>query len=222
MTIGVYPMYSDESCRFLAFDFDGKEYSHTDLQRDVTAIREACAEKDISMAVERSRSGKGIHFWLFFAENIPTSIARKFGSSLITYTMSRNHVLPFKTYDRMIPSQDTLPKGGFGNLIALPLQKTPRDNGNSVFLDEKFDVYSDQWNCLHNVKKYTLDEIEAFIRQLSPSGELGDLRRDSEDEKPWEGKKPEQKLTKFDFPDTAKIVKSNVLHSEIGIFKPCA
>ena len=214
MTIGAYPMLPDESCRFLAFDFDGKDYSQKDLQRDVSAIRETCVEKDISMAVERSRSGKGIHFWIFFSENIPTSIARKFGSSLITYSMYSHHELPFKTYDRMIPAQDTLPKGGFGNLIALPLQKSPRDQGNSMFLDENFNVYSDQWNYLYNVKKYTLEEIETFIKELSPSGELGALRRDSEDEKPWEGKKSEPKLMKFDFPDIVKIVRANLLYIE--------
>ena len=214
MTVGVYPMFHDETCRFLAFDFDGKDYSPDDLRRDVTVIREVCAEKDISMAVERSRSGKGIHFWIFFSESIPTSTARKFGSSLITYAMSKRHELPFKTYDRMIPNQDTLPKGGFGNLIALPLQKMFRENGNSMFVDENFNVYTDQWNYLYNVKKYSLEEIESFIRQLSPMGELGDLRRDSEYEKPWENKKPEQKLTKFDFPDTVKIVRANMLYIE--------
>jgi len=221
LTAGVYPMFPDETCRFLAFDFDGKDYSLEDLRRDVTAIREACAEKGISMAVERSRSGKGIHFWMFFAENIPTGIARKFGSSLITHAMSKHHELSFKTYDRMTPNQDTLPKGGFGNLIALPLQKIPREHGNSAFVDENFNAYADQWNYLYNVKKYTLEETESFIKQLSPSGELGDLRRDSEEEKPWEGKKPEQKLTRFDFPDTVKIVRANMLYVEkSGISSP--
>jgi hypothetical protein len=107
-TVGVYPMFSDETCRFLVFDFDGKgEYKPEALRRDVIVIREVCAEKSIGMAVERSRSGKGIHFWIFFAENIPASTARKFGSSLITYAMSKNYRLPFKTYDRMIPLQDS-------------------------------------------------------------------------------------------------------------------
>jgi superfamily II DNA or RNA helicase len=214
-TVGVYPMFPDETCRFLVFDFDGKgEYKPEDLRRDITVIREVCTEKNISMAVERSRSGKGIHFWIFFSENIPASTARKFGSSLITYAMNKNHRLPFKTYDRMIPLQDTLTKDGLGNLIALPLQKKPRGEGNSVFVDERFNAYADQWNYLHNVKKYALEEIEAFIRQLSPSGELGELRRDSEDEMPWEGKKKESKLTKFDFPDTVKIVRANMLYIE--------
>jgi len=213
-TVGVYPMSPDETCRFLVFDFDGKDYTSENLKRDVTIIREACVEKSISMAVERSRSGKGIHFWIFFTEKISASTARKFGSSLITYAMSINHSLPFKTYDRMIPFQDTLTKDGLGNLIALPLQKKPRNEDNSVFIDEDFNAYADQWNYLYNIKKYTLEAVEAFIRQLSPSGELGVLRMDSEDEKPWESKKKKPKLTKLDFPDTVKVVRANMLYIE--------
>ncbi|MDR2650105.1 MAG: DUF1653 domain-containing protein [Clostridiales bacterium] len=158
LTAGAYPMLPDETCRFLAFDFDGKEYSPDDLRRDVSAIREACIEKVISMAVERSRSGTGIHFWIFFASNIPVKTARKFGSSLITYAMNNHHELSFKTYDRMIPNQDTTPKGRFGSLIALPLQKVPRKNKNSEFVDENFTAYADQWAYLSNIRKYALEE----------------------------------------------------------------
>jgi superfamily II DNA or RNA helicase len=223
MTTGVYPMFPDETCRFLVFDFDGNgnDYSPEDLRHDVNAIREVCGEKGISMAVERSRSGKGIHLWIFFAENISVSIARKFGSSLITCAMNKHHGLAFKTYDRMIPTQDTLPKGGFGNLIALPLQKIPREQGNSMFVDEEFSVYPDQWGYLCNVKKYSLKETESFIRLLSPSGELGDLHKDSEDEKPWEKKKQNSKLEKTDFPETVKIVSANQLYiDKSGISSP--
>ena len=212
LTIGIYPMLPDETCRFLAFDFDGKDYSPDELRRDVSAIREVCAEKQISMAVERSRSGKGIHFWVFFSENISAGTARKFGSSLITHVMDKHHELTFKTYDRLIPSQDTMPKGGFGNLIALPLQKLPREQGNSAFIDENFNAYTDQWNYLHNIKKYTFDEIERFIRELSPMGELGVLRKDEEDEKPCESKKLPPEMTWFDFPETVNIVRSNMLY----------
>ena len=129
--------------------------------------------------------------------------------------MSKNHMLTFKTYDRMIPAQDTLFKGGyggFGNLIALPLQPKPREQGHSMFIDENFITYPDQWNYLYNIKKYTQAEIETFIRQLTPSGELGDLHRDTDDEKPWESKKREPKLTKFDFPDIVEIVRANMLY----------
>ena len=225
---GLYPMYSDETCRFIVFDFDGKKDYDADLLRaDVTAIREACNEKGISMAVERSRSGKGIHFWIFFTENIPASAARKFGSSIITHTTGKHHKLPFKTYDRIIPMQDTFHKGpgGFGNLIALPLQKKPREEGNSVFVDEAFNAYTDQWSYLYGIKKYTPAEVEAFTRQLSPSGDLGDLHRDSEDEKPWEqspaGRKKKQALTRLDFPSTVEVVRSNMLYIEkSGISSP--
>ncbi|MDR2368393.1 MAG: DUF1653 domain-containing protein [Deltaproteobacteria bacterium] len=212
MTIGVYPMLQDETCRFLAFDFDGKDYGSDDLLGDVSAIRETFVENGISMAVERSRSGKGIHFWIFFAENIPAGTARRFGSGLITSAMDKRHKLPFKTYDRMIPTQDTLPKGGFGNLIALPLQKMPRKEGNSAFVDENFMVYPDQWNYLQNIKKYTLEEIESLIGRLAPAGELGSLHRVKEDEKPWEAKKPEPKLSGSDFPEAVNIVRANVLY----------
>ena len=214
LTIGAYPMFSDETCRFLVFDFDGKDCSPQELRRDVTAIRETCVENGISLAVERSRSGKGIHFWIFFSEKIPAITARKFGSSLITYTMNKYHGLSFQTYDRMIPNQDTLPKGGFGNLIALPLQKLPRENGHSVFVDDNFIAYADQWSYLHNAKKYKLDEIETFIRKLSSSGELGSLHQDIDEEKPWERKRPAPSLSKTDFPSTVNIIRGNMLFIE--------
>jgi len=214
--IGAYPMLPDETCKFLAFDFDGKEYTPTDLQRDVAAIRDACNEHDIHMAVERSRSGLGIHFWIFFAEPIPASTARKFGSSIITYAMNKYHELPFKTYDRLIPTQDSLPKGGFGNLIALPLQKEPRKKENTKFIDENQMPYPDQWSFLSQVKKYTGQEIEHFIRLLSPDGELGQLQSpvESETEKPWEAKKPEttRALKNADLPTRIEVVLANMLY----------
>ena len=228
LTVGVYPMFPDETCRFLVFDFDGKkDYDPDELRGDVTLIREVCSEMGISMAVERSRSGMGIHFWIFFTENIPASTARKFGSSIITYAMSKHHKLAFKTYDRLIPMQDTFHKGvaGFGNLIALPLQKQPREQENSVFVDENFNAYPDQWSYMYGIKKFTLADIETFIRQLAPSGELGDLHRDIEDEKPWEqspsGRNKKQALTWLDFPNPVKIVRSNMLFIEkTGISSP--
>jgi len=214
LTAGAYPMFLDETCRFLVFDFDGKSCTPEVLYRDVVAIRKVCTEKNINMAVERSRSGKGFHFGIFFSENIPTVTARKFGSSLITYAMTKHHELPFQTYDRMLPNQDTLPKGGFGNLIALPLQKLPREQENSVFIDENFSAYADQWNYLFHIKRYCLTELESFTRQLSPSGELGSLHRDADEEKPWEKKKSEPVLLKDDFPNTVNIVQANMLFIE--------
>ena len=221
--IGVYPMLPNETCRFLAFDFDAKNCSPDDLRRDVAAIREVCAENDIDMAVERSRSGKGIHFWIFFDEPIAASAARKFGSSVITNAMSKHHGLSFKTYDRLIPSQDNLPKGGFGNLIAIPLQRDPRQNGNSEFIDENFISYPDQWGYLSQIKRYTLQEIEQFIRQLAPGGELGQLASaaETEEDKPWEAKNPKEvsTLKKSDLPHSVDMVLANMLYIKKEGFK---
>ena len=221
--IGSYAMLPDETCRFLAFDFDAKNYTQEDLRRDVSAIREVCMEHDIDMAVERSRSGQGVHFWVFFAEPVNASTARKFGSSVITCAMNRHHKLPFKTYDRLIPTQDTLPKGGFGNLVALPLQKEPRQSGNSEFIDENFISYPDQWGYLSQVKQYTLQEIEQFIRRLAPTGELGQLQPSSEQEveKPWEIKTPEiaPLLKKSDLPPVVELVTANMLYIKKEGFK---
>ena len=139
-TIGVYPLLPDDTCRFLAVDFD-----KTTWQEDVAAFRETCSSLDIPVAVERSRSGNGAHAWFFFTEPVMASVARIMGCYLITETMSRRHQLSMESYDRLFPSQDTMPRGGFGNLIALPLQLEPRKLGNSVFVDESFVPYADQW-----------------------------------------------------------------------------
>jgi len=114
---GIYPLCMDEACCFLAMDFDDEGW-----QRDVATLRSVCLAFDISVVVERSRSGNGAHAWFFFETPISAHLARKFGSALITCSMSRHHELSFKSYDRLFPNQDTMPKGGFGNLIALPLK----------------------------------------------------------------------------------------------------
>ena len=129
---GIYPMLPDETCWFLAIDFDDGEW-----KKDIAVLREVCEEFDIPVSFERSRSGNGSHVWLFFKEPISASLARKFGTSLLTYTMQNRHEITFKSYDRFFPSQDTMPKGGLGNLIALPLQKEARKNENSEFIDRK-------------------------------------------------------------------------------------
>ena len=211
MTIGVYPMLINETCRFIVIDFDGKDCAPDILQQDIKAIQNACNEKQICVAIERSRSGKGYHMWFFFSEQIPVNIARRFGSSVITYTMSKYHDLTFKTYDRIIPAQDTMPEGGFGNLIALPLQGFPRKSGNSIFINEYFNAYDDQWSFLSSIHKYSLHEVEQLIRVLSPFGDLGLLRTDDETEKPWKSKNNQIKLTHKDFPEVVPIVRANML-----------
>jgi hypothetical protein len=127
---GVYPVLVDETCWLLAADFDGNDWS-----ADALAYMETCRLKSVPAALERSRSGEGGHVWIFFSQPIPARDARQLGAALLTETLDRRPEVGFASYDRMFPSQDTLPKGGFGNLIALPLQRRARDYGDSVFVD---------------------------------------------------------------------------------------
>jgi len=137
-TIGTYPLLPDETCHFLAADFDKQSW-----MEDATAFLETCRQMEIPAAIERSRSGNGAHVWIFFAEAVPCSTARKLGCYLLTETMSRRHQLGMDSYDRLFPNQDTLPKGGFGNLIALPLQNGPADKENTLFLDDTLKPHED-------------------------------------------------------------------------------
>src|SRR5881409_4129398 len=146
--VGVYPLLTDETCWFLAADFD--KTSWTD---DVAAFAETCRANGLHAAVERSRSGNGAHVWLFFSAPVAASAARKMGCYLITETMSRRHQLSMGSYDRLFPNQDTMPRGGFGNLIALPLQHDARQLGYTVFLDVDLEPFSDQWAYLASLTR---------------------------------------------------------------------
>ena len=203
--VGIYPMLPDETCCFLAMDFD-----EADWQKDVSAVRDVCNEFGIPLSVERSRSGFGCHVWFFFEDPISAVFARKFGTALLTCTMDRRHEIKFKSYDRLFPSQDTMPKGGLGNLIALPLQKIAREKSNSEFIDVNFRSYSDQWRFLCSIQRISENQLEDFFSVLSNGNELGNLKIDDE-EKPWEPQHPKKILEKDDFPDHLEIVNANML-----------
>lgn len=213
--IGIYSMLKDETCYFLCVDFDGENY-----QNDATAFRKTCEEYGISVSVERSRSGNGTHVWVFFSEPISATLARKLGSGLLTKTMENNSQLDFKSYDRLFPNQDTMPKGNFGNLIALPLQGQARKSGNSLFVDENFVPFDDQWAYLSTVQKLSLENVELLVNKICKGGDLGTLVTDS-DERPWELKRiPE--LSAFDFPDTLMIIRANMLYIPTKDLSPSA
>ena len=181
--MGLYPMLSDETCYLLAVDLDGDAW-----QDDIGALRETCKRLALPVALERSRSGKGGHLWLFFAEAIPASMARNVGSYLLTETMEDRPEIGLASYDRLFPNQDTLPKGGFGNLIALPLQKKPRAAGNSVFLDEHFEPYQDQWAFLSSVWKIMRAQAESLARDAERRGRITGVRlafEEEEEDLPW-------------------------------------
>lgn len=182
-TMGVYPMLADEACYFLAVDFDGDAW-----REDAGAFLQTCRRLAFPAALERSRSGNGGHVWLFFEEALPARLARNLGAHLLTETMESRPDIGLRSYDRLFPNQDTLPKGGFGNLIALPLQKRPRAQGNSVYLDEQFEPYPDQWAFLSSIRRISRAQTETVVREAEGRGRIVGVRlvlADEEDEAPW-------------------------------------
>jgi len=171
--MGVYPLLEDETCWFLAVDFDKSTWTE-----DVIAFVETCRRAALPAAVERSRSGNGAHVWFFFSAPVPASAARRMGCHLITETMSRRHQLGMDSYDRLFPSQDTLSRGGFGNLIALPLQHEARREGNTVFLDDQLRPYPDdqQWAYLASVPRIDPSVVERSASEAARAGSVLGLR----------------------------------------------
>ena len=172
--VGVYPLLADATCWFLAADFDGEGW-----REDVRAVVDAARTIGLEPAIERSRSGEGAHAWLFFAEPIAAAVARDLGSHVITLAMERRHQLPMGSYDRLFPSQDAMPKGGFGNLIALPFQGEARQVGNSVFVDQRFEPHPDQWEYLASVPASERLSVERIVEEVKRSGSV--LGLDSEE-----------------------------------------
>ena len=157
-TVGVYPLLEDDTCHFLAVDFD-----EADWQQDALAFIRSCEELGVPAALEISRSGQGAHAWVFFAGRVSARDARRLGTAIISHTCARTRQLELASYDRLFPNQDTMPKGGFGNLIALPLQKHPRESGCSVFVDAALRPHSDQWAYLAAIRPMATHDIEPTI-----------------------------------------------------------
>ncbi len=181
--MGVYPMLQDETCFCLAVDFDKANWCD-----DAAAFTRTCRDLNVPAALERSRSGNGGHVWMFFTDAIPASLARKLGSHILTETMERRPDIGLDSYDRLFPNQDTLPLGGFGNLIALPLQKQARERGNSVFLDDQFVPHSDQWAFLSTVRRMGQSEAERIVRDAEAKGRVVGVRlamADEDETAPW-------------------------------------
>ncbi len=183
-TVGVYPLLSDDTCHFLAVDFDKAEW-----RSDVVAFARSCRELEVPVTLEISRSGKGAHAWLFFAEAVPASDARRLGAAVISHTCARTRQLKLTSYDRLFPNQDSMPKGGFGNLFALPLQKKPREQGCSVFVHETLHPYADQWAYLASLQPMPIAAIEPAIQRATGGVHPLDVTFiDEEDNKePWRG-----------------------------------
>jgi superfamily II DNA or RNA helicase len=157
-TVGIYPLLQDDTCHLLAVDFDEAEW-----REDARAFAQSSAELGVPVALEISRSGQGAHAWVFFSNPVSARDARRLGTAIITHTCARTRQLRLDSYDRLFPNQDTMPKGGFGNLIVLPLQKAPRENGYSVFVDIELRPYADQWAYLATLERMAPHDIEPTI-----------------------------------------------------------
>lgn len=181
-TIGVYPLLPDDTCYFLAVDFDDANW-----REDAKAFALSCRELDVPVAIEISRSGNGAHTWIFFSSAVPARDVRRLGSGIISHTCKRTRQLELSSYDRLFPNQDTMPKGGFGNLIALPLQKKPREQGFSVFTDDNLVPYPDQWAFLASLQTLSLSACESAIHRATGGTHPLDVAfiADDDQAEPW-------------------------------------
>jgi len=211
--IGVYPLLPDESCWFLAADFD-----KTTWMEDVSEFLNTCKAYNIPAALERSRSGNGGHIWIFFSEPAPAVLARKMGAFILTETMEHRPEIGLDSYDRFFPNQDTMPKGGFGSLIALPLQRKPREIGNSVFLDEKLIPYLDQWAFLSSLPRMRRYQIETLVDEAASRGRVVGVRMavtEEEADEPWKmppSRRRKEPPIRGSLPEKISMVLSNQVY----------
>ncbi len=208
--MGVYPMLLDETCWFLVVDFDKEAWKES-----AKVYLETCKVFDVPAALERSRSGNGGHVWIFFSEPVGAKLARQLAAFILTQAMEKRPEMGFKSYDRFFPSQDTLPKGGFGNLIALPFQKKATESGNTLFIDDAFLPYPDQWAFLSSIQRMNLSQVQSVVDQATHRGGVLGVRFISTDEdeiSPWlyspSGRKPKIPI-KGPLPDRINLVLGN-------------
>lgn len=210
---GVYPLLPGDTCWFLAADFDKASWAE-----DANALLETCRGKGVPAALERSRSGNGGHVWIFFSESVSARLARQLGSVLITETMERRPEIGFASYDRLFPNQDTMPIGGFGNLIALPLQNTARKVGNSVFVDADMQPHDDQWAFLSSLPRMTMAAVTDLVEAAEHSGRVLGVRIPVEDEQadePWKMSPSRRTIpTRLDvpIPQTIKVTVADQIY----------
>lgn len=190
--VAIYPMLENNLCQLLVFDFDNhakgaeqEDYANIDdgWKEEINALRRICKNLDVDAVVERSRSGRGAHLWIFFKEMVPARLARRFGFALLEKGAESVNLKSFKYYDRMIPTQDALPEGGLGNVIALPLQGMALKSGNSAFIDENWNAYEDQLNVLAGTRRLTRQGIEDYLSLWYSTGSTSE---DNGTDAPWD------------------------------------
>ncbi len=197
-TIGTYAIREDDTCIFLACDFDGETWPE-----DVLTYQSVAEIMGVDVAIERSRSGKGAHAWIFFSESVPARAARMLGTIILTKGTELRHNISLRSYDRFFPNQDYMPKGGFGSLIALPLQKHPREEGNTVFLDDKLLPHEDQWAFLSKTRCLSALDLDCLNRKYFPGLTHIEYEKDfslRSDERIIEYENEKIKPVKFEYP----------------------
>lgn len=209
IVIGVYPLLPDDTCYFLAVDFD-----EADWRGDATAFAQSCRELNVPVALEISRSGNGAHAWIFFEHNVPAYEARLLSSAIISHTCDRTRQLALTSYDRLFPNQDSMPKGGFGNLIALPLQKRARVRGGSVFVDDALAPYPDQWEFLANLRLMSAQDIASTTLQATSGRHPLDVIEvaDEDDPKPWHASSATLRKLTCPLPTSVSMTMANQLY----------
>jgi len=214
-TVGIYPLLLDETCWFLVADFDKESW-----KGDVATFQDTCRRLNIPIAIERSRSGEGAHIWIFFSEPVQAVTARRLGTFLITETLDQKPEMGLDSYDRLFPTQDTLPEGGLGNLIALPLQHMSRERGNTLFLDSAFRPYLDQWTFLSSLRRMGRREVENIVKEAGHQGKIIGVRvpvTDESDEKPWKisrSRKRDESQICEQLPEKIHMILSDLIYIE--------
>lgn len=209
--VGLYPLLNDNTCYLLAADFDKGNW-----QEEVKALSKACVQLNVPHAIEISRSGLGAHLWIFFEDKVPAAEARLLGFGLLDKAMEIFPHLSFDSYDRLFPNQDILPEGGFGNLIALPLQREARINGNSSFVDSDLNLIGDQWHFLGQMQRLNAKELSLLLSRISPGPQLlkeqdGILQRP-----PWELTAKQAPLLRQDLPTHVTLTLADRLYLELS------
>ncbi len=207
--IGVYPLLEDDSCYFLAVDFDEVEW-----REDARAFRESCTDLGVPVALEISLSGEGAHAWVFFSDRVAARDARRLGTALISHTCARTRQLKLGSYDRLFPNQDQMPKGGFGNLIALPLQKRSREEGRSLLVDAEFHPWPDQWAFLASVQPMAPQDIEPVILRATGGGHPLDVTFIEEEDlaTPWQPRQPAAQRLAGPLPSSLTLTLANLIY----------
>lgn len=206
---GVYPLLTDDTCNFLAVDFD-----EADWRDDLLGFAQSCRELDVPVALEISRSGNGAHAWVFFARAVTAQDARRLGTAIISHTCARTRQLKLSSYDRLFPNQDRMPKGGFGNLIALPLQKKAREYGCSVFVDDELKPYVDQWAFLASIQPMAVEDIDPAIVCATGHAHPLDVTfvAEEDEQEPW--KNPSEKRLSCPMPASLTVTLANLIYFE--------